>query len=37
MLNLMYITNDPAVARIAETYGVDRIWLDMEFIGKGAR
>ena len=37
MLNLMYITNDPAVARIAETCGVDRIWVDMEFIGKAAR
>ena len=37
MLNLMYITNDPAVARIAETYGVDRIWVDREFIGKTAR
>ncbi|MBQ6403540.1 MAG: aldolase [Oscillospiraceae bacterium] len=37
MLNLMYITNDPAVARIAEENGVDRIWVDMEFIGKTAR
>ena len=37
MLNLMYITNDPAVARIAEASGVDRIWVDMEFIGKSAR
>ena len=37
MLNLMYITNDPAVARIAEQSGVDRIWVDMEFIGKSAR
>ncbi|MBQ3262081.1 MAG: aldolase [Oscillospiraceae bacterium] len=37
MLNLMYITNDPAVARIAEEHGVDRIWVDMEFIGKYAR
>ena len=37
MLNLMYITNDPAVARIAEAYGVDRIWVDMEFIGKAVR
>lgn len=37
MLNLMYITNDPAVARIAEASGVDRIWVDMEFIGKAAR
>ena len=37
MLNLMYITNDPAVARIAEDSGVDRIWVDMEFIGKSDR
>ena len=37
MLNLIYITNDPAVARIAEASGVDRIWVDMEFIGKSAR
>ena len=37
MLNLMYITNDPAVARIAEASGVDRIWVDMVFIGKAAR
>ena len=37
MLSLMYITNDPAVARIAEASGVDRIWVDMEFIGKTAR
>ena len=37
MLNLMYITNDPAVARIAEASGVDRVWVDMEFIGKAAR
>lgn len=36
-LNMMYITNDPAVARIAESNGVDRIWVDLEFIGKGAR
>ena len=37
MLKMMYITNDPAVARIAEASGVDRIWVDMEFIGKTAR
>lgn len=37
MLNLMYITNNPAVARIAEESGVDRIFVDMEFIGKSAR
>lgn len=36
-LKLMYITNDPAVARIAEATGVDRIFIDMEYIGKGDR
>ena len=33
----MYITNKPAIAEIAEVYGVDWIFLDMEFIGKDAR
>jgi 2-keto-3-deoxy-L-rhamnonate aldolase RhmA len=33
----MYITNNLAVARIAEASGVDWIFLDMEFIGKDAR
>lgn len=33
----MYITNRPAVARIAEQADVDWIFLDMEFIGKAAR
>lgn len=37
MLNLMYITNKPAVAEIVEQAGVDWIFLDMEFIGKDAR
>ena len=37
MLNLMYITNNPDVAIIAEESGVDRIFVDMEFIGKSAR
>lgn len=37
MLNLMYITNKPAVAEIAEAAGVDWIFLDMEFIGKDSR
>lgn len=37
MLKLMYITNKPAVAQIAEQAGVDWIFLDMEFIGKDAR
>lgn len=36
-LKLMYITNDPNVAAIAETAGVDRIFVDMEYIGKAAR
>lgn len=33
----MYITNKPAVAKIAEASGVDWIFLDMEFIGKDSR
>ena len=37
MLKLMYITNQPAVARIAEDAGVDWIFVDMEFIGKDKR
>lgn len=37
MLKLMYITNKPAVAEIAEASGVDWIFLDMEFIGKDSR
>ena len=36
-LNLMYITNQPEVARIAEAAGVQRIFVDMEYIGKDAR
>lgn len=37
MLELMYITNDPDVALIAEKYGVDRIWIDLETLGKEER
>ena len=37
MLRLMYITNDPNVARIAADAGVDRIFIDMEVLGKAAR
>lgn len=33
----MYITNHPKVAQIAEAAGVDRIFVDMEYIGKSAR
>ena len=36
-LQLMYITNNPAVALIAEKNGVDRIWIDLESIGKEDR
>lgn len=36
-LKLMYITNCPDVARIAEQAGVDRIFVDMEYIGKAIR
>ena len=36
-LNLMYITNNPQVALIAEKSGVDRIFVDMEYIGKPLR
>lgn len=37
MLKLMYITNQPEIAQIAESAGVDRIFVDLEFIGKNAR
>lgn len=37
MLKLMYITNDPAVAKIAAEAGVDRIFIDMEVLGKAER
>lgn len=37
MLKLMYITNNPEVARIAQDAGVDRIMVDMEYIGKDIR
>ena len=36
-LTLMYITNHPLVAEIAQTAGVDRVWVDMEYIGKEER
>jgi len=37
MLDLMYITNNPQIATIAENAGVDRIFVDMEYIGKEER
>ena len=36
-LTLMYITNEPDVAQIAERAGVDRIFIDLETIGKEER
>ena len=36
-LTLMYITNNPVTAQIAQEAGVDRIWVDMEYIGKDKR
>lgn len=37
MLKLIYITNDPKTAQIAEEAGVDRIMVDLETIGKDQR
>ena len=36
-LKLMNITNNPDIACMAEAAGVDRIFIDMEYIGKSAR
>lgn len=36
-LKLMYITNRPEIAQIAESSGVNRIFVDMEYIGKADR
>ena len=33
-IKLMYVTNNPQVASIAQEVGVDRIFVDMEYIGK---
>lgn len=37
MLKLFYITNSPQIAKIAELAGVDRIFVDMEYLGKELR
>ncbi len=37
MLKLMYITNRPDVATLIEKCGVDRIFVDLEYIGKSDR
>ncbi|MBR2322096.1 MAG: sugar transferase [Clostridia bacterium] len=36
-LELMYITNNPTVAKVADEAGVDYIFVDMEYIGKEDR
>ena len=36
-LKLMYITNQPEIAQIAEAADVDRIFVDLEYIGKEDR
>ncbi len=36
-LKLMYITNSPEVASVIDAHGVDRIFLDLEIIGKDQR
>ncbi len=36
-MKLMYITNNPEIAKIAEKASVDRIFIDMEYIGKADR
>ena len=37
MLKLMFITKNPDVALIAEKAGVERIFVDLEYIGKALR
>lgn len=37
MLKLMYITNQPNIAVLAQAAGVDRIFIDMEYMGKAER
>lgn len=36
-LKLMYITNNADVALIAQKYGVNRVWIDLETLGKEER
>lgn len=37
MLELFYITNNPDIATACERAGIDRIFIDMEYIGKDKR
>ena len=36
-LKLMYITNNPEIAQIAQSVGIDRVFIDMECLGKEER
>ena len=36
-LQLMFITNEPSIAEIAQQNGVERIWIDLEVLGKEER
>lgn len=36
-ITLMYITNRPEIAKVAEEAGVDRVWVDLEYKGKEER
>lgn len=36
-IQLLYITNDPEIAVIAEAAGVDRVFVDLEVLGKATR
>lgn len=36
-IQFMYITNKPQVAEVIQDYGVQRIWVDLEYIGKEER
>lgn len=37
MLEYMYITNDPQIAKMIDELGVDRVWIDLEVLGKEER
>ena len=37
MIKFMYITNDPRIAALADEAGVDRIFIDLETVGKQLR
>ena len=37
MFKLFFITNNPEIALIAEKSGIDRVWIDLEVLGKEER